>query len=48
VLSTGYGSEQLSEPELRAAPRIDKPVNSRDRRRAVAQALDAANSSSKR
>jgi DNA-binding NtrC family response regulator len=42
VLITGYGELELSEPELRAAPRIDKPVNSRDLKRAVAQALEAA------
>jgi CheY-like chemotaxis protein len=42
VLITGYGSEQLREAELRAAPRLDKPINSRDLRRAVARALEAA------
>jgi hypothetical protein len=33
---------QLSEPELRDAPRIDKPVNRRSLTRAVKNALDAA------
>ena len=42
VLITGYGSEQLREPELRAAARIDKPVNGRDLQRALARALKAA------
>jgi DNA-binding LytR/AlgR family response regulator len=39
VLITGYSGPQLSEPELRAAPRIDKPVNCRALKRAVATAL---------
>ena len=39
---TGYSRSQLSEPELRDAPRIDKPVNCRELGRAVAQALEAA------
>ena len=30
VLITGYSDSQLSEPELRQAPRLDKPVNGRD------------------
>ncbi|MGH6895389.1 MAG: response regulator [Geminicoccaceae bacterium] len=42
VLITGYSRLQLTEPELRHAPRIDKPVTCRDLRRAVAQALDGA------
>jgi DNA-binding NtrC family response regulator len=42
VLITGYSARQLSEPELRAAPRIDKPVNCHELGRAVAQALEAA------
>jgi DNA-binding NtrC family response regulator len=42
VLITGYSARQLSEPELRAAPRIDKPVNCRELGRAVAWALEAA------
>jgi two-component SAPR family response regulator len=42
VLITGYGEAQLSEPELRAAPRLDKPINSRDLKRAVARVLEAA------
>ena len=39
VLITGYSAPQLSEPELRAAPRIDKPVNCRSLKRAVTTAL---------
>jgi DNA-binding LytR/AlgR family response regulator len=39
ILITGYSVLQLSEPELRAAPRIDKPVNCRALKRAVASAL---------
>jgi DNA-binding LytR/AlgR family response regulator len=39
ILITGYSVLQLSEPELRAAPRIDKPVNCRALKRAVACAL---------
>ena len=39
VLITGYSTAQLSEPELRAAPRIDKPVNCRSLKRAVTTAL---------
>ena len=39
VLITGYSGVQLGEPELRAAPRIDKPVNCRALKRAVASAL---------
>jgi two-component SAPR family response regulator len=42
VVITGYGEAQLGEPELRAAPRIEKPVNARDLRRAVARAVEAA------
>ena len=42
VLITGYSGRQLSEPELRAAPRIDKPVTCRELGRAVAQALGVA------
>jgi two-component SAPR family response regulator len=45
VLITGYSRLQLSEPELRAAPRIDKPVNCRELNRAVAQALNGASAS---
>ncbi|EKV25976.1 Phytochrome, two-component sensor histidine kinase [Caenispirillum salinarum AK4] len=29
VLVTGYTAQQLTEPELRDAPRIDKPVDRR-------------------
>jgi DNA-binding LytR/AlgR family response regulator len=39
VLITGYSGPQLSEPELSHAPRIDKPVNCRMLRRAMASAL---------
>jgi CheY-like chemotaxis protein len=39
VLITGYSGPQLSEPELRGVPRIDKPVNCRSLRRAVTTAL---------
>jgi DNA-binding LytR/AlgR family response regulator len=39
VLITGYSALQLNEPELRDAPRIDKPVNCRALRRAVVTAL---------
>jgi CheY-like chemotaxis protein len=45
VLITGYSGPQLSEPELRDAPRLDKPVNGRDLTRAVAKALQAAQAS---
>jgi CheY-like chemotaxis protein len=30
VLVTGYGEAQMHEPELRHAPRVDKPVNERE------------------
>jgi two-component SAPR family response regulator len=39
ILLTGYSVLQLSEPELRAAPRIEKPVNCRALKRAVASIL---------
>ena len=39
ILLTGYSVLQLSEPELRTAPRIDKPVNCGALKRAVASAL---------
>ena len=42
VLITGYSGPQLSEPELRDAPRIDKPVNCRALKRAVESALSDA------
>jgi CheY-like chemotaxis protein len=42
VLITGYSPPQLSEPELREAPRVDKPVNCRLLKRAVATALSDA------
>jgi two-component SAPR family response regulator len=47
VLVTGYSRAQTSEPELHAAPRIDKPVNARDLKRAMAQALDGVKASPK-
>ena len=40
VLITGYTRPQLSEPELRGAPRIDKPVSSRALTRALKNALE--------
>ncbi|HEX2477971.1 MAG TPA: response regulator [Geminicoccaceae bacterium] len=46
VLITGYSDAQLSEPELRNAPRLDKPVSSRALTRAVKRALDGENPSS--
>jgi hypothetical protein len=42
VLITGYSKLQLNEPELRDAPRLDKPVNGRDLKCALAHALKAA------
>jgi CheY-like chemotaxis protein len=46
VLMTGYSELQLSEPELRAAPKLDKPVSSQALCRALARAIDAAGASS--
>jgi CheY-like chemotaxis protein len=46
VLITGYSGAQLNEPELRAAPRLDKPVSRRALARAVKYALDGGNPSS--
>ena len=40
VLVTGYGEAQSSEPELRHAPRVDKPVNHRQLVRALTQLLE--------
>ena len=40
ILITGYSDAQLSEPELRNAPRIDKPVSCRTLARAVQRTLD--------
>ena len=40
VLITGYSDAQLSEPELRRAPRLDKPVSSRALTRALKNALE--------
>ena len=45
VLITGYSRLQLSEPELRHAPRLDKPVNGRDLNCALAKALEAPGAS---
>jgi CheY-like chemotaxis protein len=45
VLITGYSESQLSEPELRQAPRLDKPVNGRDLRCALAKVLTTAGTS---
>jgi two-component SAPR family response regulator len=45
VLITGYTRRQLSEPELRDAPRIDKPVSSRALCRAMTEALEPATGS---
>jgi DNA-binding LytR/AlgR family response regulator len=42
VLITGYSDAQLSEPELRQAPRLDKPVSCRALTRAVKSVLDRA------
>jgi CheY-like chemotaxis protein len=41
VLITGYSDAQLSEPELRCAPRLDKPVNDRSLTRVVKNVLEA-------
>ena len=43
VLITGYSDAQLCEPELRRAPRLDKPVSSRALTCAVKRALDREN-----
>jgi DNA-binding NtrC family response regulator len=40
VLITGYSDAQLSEPELRRAPRLDKPVSCRALTCAVKNALE--------
>ena len=40
VLVTGYGEAQSPEPELRDAPRVDKPVNHRLLVRALTQLLE--------
>jgi DNA-binding LytR/AlgR family response regulator len=45
VLVTGYSRPQLSEPELRHAPRIDKPVSCRALCRAMTEALEPATGS---
>jgi CheY-like chemotaxis protein len=42
VLITGYSRPQLSEPELREALRIDKPVSCRALCRAMSEALEPA------
>jgi DNA-binding LytR/AlgR family response regulator len=46
VLITGYSNAQLSEPELRRAPRLDKPVSARALTRAVKRALEGEEPSS--
>ena len=46
VLITGYSDAQLSEPELRAAPRLEKPVSRRALARAVRHAFDGGKASS--
>lgn len=45
VLITGYNRLQLNEPELRHAPRLDKPVNGRVLKCVLAKALDSASCS---
>ena len=42
VVITGYSDAQLSEPELRRAPRVDKPINCRELCRAMSRALQDA------
>ena len=39
VLVTGYAERQLSEPELRGQPRLDKPLDRENLLRALAHAL---------
>lgn len=39
VLITGYGEAQSREPELRNAPRVDKPVNQQELLRVLARIL---------
>jgi DNA-binding NtrC family response regulator len=46
VVITGYSGAQLSEPELRQAPRLDKPVSCRELCRAVTRALQVGPSES--
>jgi CheY-like chemotaxis protein len=41
VVITGYSEAQLSEPELREAPRLDKPISCRALCRAMARALQS-------
>jgi DNA-binding response OmpR family regulator len=41
VLVTGYGKMQSREPELRDAPRVDKPVHHRELLRVLAQVLES-------
>jgi CheY-like chemotaxis protein len=45
VLLTGYSDRQLSEPELREAPRLDKPVNGHELKSALTRALQGARTS---
>lgn len=42
ILATGYGEARSLQPELKDAPRIDKPVNHQQLVRALVQALSAA------
>ena len=44
VLISGYSGRQLSEPVLRDAPRVDKPVSCRALKQAVHRALNGASS----
>jgi DNA-binding NtrC family response regulator len=41
LLATGYGNAQASEPELKGAPRIDKPVSHDRLVRVLARILEA-------
>ena len=45
VVVTGYGEAQSSGPELRGAPRVDKPVNHQELVRALARVMDAGSPS---
>jgi CheY-like chemotaxis protein len=40
VLVTGYAERQLSEPELRGRPRLNKPLDGEDLLRTLAHALE--------
>ena len=43
VVVTGYGARQSREPEVRTAPRVDKPVNYAELVRVLKQVLNLAN-----